>query len=91
MTLDPLILLAAFACMFCLDVAWAVYTAHVGAGDGPRAGAWAVALHLLGAVTTIVYVDDHRYLFGTALGAFAGTWAGVRWARKKGGSDGTVS
>jgi hypothetical protein len=89
--LDPLVLLAAFACMFCLDFAWAVYTTHVGSGAAARAGGWATALHLLGAATTIIYVDDHRYLIGTALGAFAGTWAGVRWAKRKGRDNGTVS
>lgn len=85
-SLSLLTLAAAFACMFCLDIAWAVYTASAASGQPMRASAWAVVLHLLGSATTIIYTDDPRYLAGTVVGAFAGTYAGVRWTQRKKGS-----
>jgi hypothetical protein len=41
------------------------------------ASGWAVALFLLGAVTVLGYTKNRWLLIPAALGAFAGTWAGV--------------
>jgi hypothetical protein len=73
----------AFASMFALDVCWAIYTDHAAKGRALGAASWAVLLHLLGSATTLAIVDDPRYLTATVIGAFAGTFAGVWWTRRK--------
>jgi hypothetical protein len=71
--------LVAFLAMFATDACWALYVASVKAGSATEAAAWAVALFLLGAVAVMGYVRDRWLLIPGALGAFAGTWAGVAY------------
>jgi hypothetical protein len=72
----------AFVCLFALDVCWAVYTKRIAEGSGISASNWAVLLYVLGAVTTLLVVDDPRNMIGSGLGAWAGTYAGVWWTQR---------
>lgn len=76
------VLLGSSIGMFLLDVSWARYTCLAAERKATRASAWAVLLHLLGSITTLAIVEDPRYLVGTCIGAFLGTWVGIRWSDK---------
>lgn len=69
--------LGSFAAMFASDVAWARYVIAAGQRVPLEAGAWAVALFLLGAFTVLGYTRDRWLLIPATLGAFAGTYFGV--------------
>jgi hypothetical protein len=75
-------LAVAFLSLFALDVCWAVYAKRITEGRAYSASSWAVALYLLGAVTTLLVVDDWRNMIGSGLGAWAGTFAGVWWTNR---------
>jgi hypothetical protein len=69
--------LVTFVAMFATDYAWSLYVAAIKNGLALPASGWAVALFLLGAVTVLGYTKNRWLLIPAALGAFAGTWAGV--------------
>lgn len=73
----------AFLALFATDVAWAAYVNKVKEGDALRSSLWSVALFLLGGVAVIGYTTDPLLLVPSALGAFAGTYAGVLWNRSR--------
>lgn len=76
--------LIAFATLVALDLAWAVYTASVSDGSHPaKPAAWAVLLYALGGVATIGWTQDHWLLVPACAGAFAGTYIGAWWNRRK--------
>lgn len=74
---------AAFFGMFALDVCWALYTVETATKQAGRASAWAVLLHLLGALVTLTYVEDKRYLVLTCVGAYIGTYVGIRYSSRR--------
>jgi hypothetical protein len=69
--------LLAFIAMFLTDLCWSAYVGAVGAQAPLAAGAWAVALFVLGAVAVLGYTRDRWLLIPGSAGAFAGTWLGV--------------
>lgn len=71
--------IATFVAMFCTDFAWSLYVAAVRDREALAAGAWAVALFLLGAVAVLGYVRDRWLLIPATAGAFLGTVAGVAY------------
>lgn len=74
--------LVAFAAMFVTDVCWAMYVNA--AKESPlRAAWWAVWLFVLGAIAVVGYTTNHWLLIPSAAGAFAGTYLGVLYARRK--------
>lgn len=74
--------IAAFFAMAITDIAWALYTAQIADKRPLGAAAWSVLIVLVGGVNTLAIVHDPRYLTATSLGAFAGTYTGVWWARR---------
>lgn len=75
--------LLAFLAMFATDYCWARYVTAAKDFDPVRAGGWAVALFLLGAVAVIGYTSNPLLLLPAAVGAFAGTVAGVLMSRPR--------
>ena len=73
--------LVAFGAMSLLEVTFALYMRAAGRNMPGRAAFWAGLIHLLGAVAILSYVDDHRYLSATLLGAVVGTFGVVAWSR----------
>lgn len=72
----------ALLAMTALDCAWVIYNRSTSHGHPLRAAVTAVALVLLGSVSTIAIVEDHRYMTATAIGAFVGTLLGLVLARR---------
>lgn len=46
------------------------------------AGFWATVVTLCTAVAAINYVEDHRMLIPALLGAFCGTYVGMKYEKK---------
>jgi hypothetical protein len=69
-----------FAALFALDVVWARYTAAVTDRRRTVASSYASAIIALGAFATINYIDDPRMIVPAMLGAFCGTFIGIRRA-----------
>jgi hypothetical protein len=69
--------LGTFAAMVATDLCWVRYVIAANHRAPLEAGAWAVALFLLGALTVLGYTRDRWLLLPAAAGAFAGTYFGV--------------
>jgi hypothetical protein len=70
--------LVTFAALFALDVVWARYTAAVTDRRRTVASSYAAAIIALGAIGTISYIDDPRMIVPAMLGAFCGTFVGIK-------------
>jgi hypothetical protein len=81
MTPDYLEWAAVFAAMFALDFFWARYTAAVTDKAAAKAAGWAAFIILVSGFVTTSYVHDHWLLIPAAFGAFAGTYAAIRFRR----------
>jgi hypothetical protein len=69
----------AFFAMFALDFVWARYTRNITAGNAGRAGGYAALIVGFNAAVTLGYVADIWVVVPAALGAFAGTYASLKW------------
>jgi len=68
----------AFLSMFMLDI---VYTKFLHSVHGNRpftTSLWSAACYLLGSTAVIAYTSDHWLLIPAALGAFGGTYVGMK-------------
>lgn len=72
--------LIVFAAMFSLDFVWAFYTKAIQKHRPLAAAWWAVAIIVFTAVAQIGYINDPILVLPAALGAFAGTYAAMKWA-----------
>lgn len=69
---------ASFVGMTVLDFVWAKYTLSVAKRRPAIGGGYAVAIMVFNGLVTLAYVGDPRLLIPAALGAFVGTYVGVR-------------
>lgn len=74
--------IAVFAALFALDFVWALYTKAIGANRMVLASSYAVALIGLSGAAAIGYTSDPWLLAPAMLGAFAGTFAAMKWGHK---------
>lgn len=72
-----------FLILFILDLAWSFYLNNVKQGNPTSSASWAAFLYLLGASATISWVNNPWMLVPAAVGAFAGTYVGVWWNKRK--------
>lgn len=63
-----------------LDFIWAAYTLAVSAKRPISAAFWSVGIYLVGGVSAISYIGDHRALVPLAAGSFVGTYIAVKKA-----------
>jgi uncharacterized membrane protein YfcA len=74
----------AFNVMAVTDVCWAMYTVAAAKDNSPvNAAAWAVALFLLGGIAVVGYTTNPVLLIPSAVGAFVGTYIGVKLSQRK--------
>lgn len=59
-------------------VVWSLYIQAIGDGKRVRAASLDALLVLMGAFTTLSFVDNHGLAFVAAAGAFVGTYVSVR-------------
>ena len=69
--------------MILADIAWTLYFIKVEERKTIASGIWSALIVLVGAFTTVNYVNETR-LFGAAmLGAFIGAALAVEWKKRK--------
>lgn len=65
------------------DVCWAVYGTHVHDLNSHGASRWAVGIFVISALATISFVGDNTMLLPASFGAYAGTYVGVEWSKRR--------
>lgn len=70
--------LGVFALLVVVDIAWATYVKSAADGKPVRAAIAAGALYVMGAIVTMSYVNDHRFLVPAVAGSIVGTYIGVK-------------
>lgn len=71
--------LSIFFLMVGVDMVWAYYVVATAALNGPLAGFWAIILFISSGIVTRSFVADKWLLIPGAIGAFVGTWLGIRF------------
>ena len=73
-----------FLAVFLLDIVYTYYLQAVQDNRPFLASIWSVACYIGGSVAVINYTNDHEQLIPALLGAFAGTYVGMRIRNKNG-------
>ena len=73
-----LLALGVFATVAVGDWVWTRYSMAVASRHAHHAAVFAVLIVLVGAVSTLAYVDNHLMILPAALGAWVGTFFTVR-------------
>ena len=68
----------AFVAMFLTDVFYTYYLKAVQDEKALRASSWATIIYIVAAFAIIEYNTNHLLLFPAALGAFCGTFVGMK-------------
>lgn len=77
-----------FVSMFVVDIFYAIYLKSIENNKPLHASSMATVVFFIASIATIGYVDNHWLLIPACLGAFAGTWVGVKYNIKK--QDGSI-
>jgi uncharacterized protein YebE (UPF0316 family) len=73
----------AFLAMFLTDVFYTYYLKAVQGEQALRASCWATIIYIVAAVAIIEYNTNHMLLIPAAVGAFCGTFVGMKLRKKK--------
>lgn len=68
-----------FSAVFLLDIVYTFYLRCVKDSRTLMASSWSVACYIGGSVAVINYTADHWMLIPACLGAFCGTYAGMKF------------
>ena len=75
-----------WAMVFCsvalADFAWAKYMKHAADDRAFAAAAWSGVIMLLGAASTVLFVDDHSVITAAIAGAMVGTYVSIKTGTK---------
>ena len=72
----------AFLAMFLTDVFYTYYLKAVQDEQALRASSWATIIYIVAAFAIIEYNTDHLLLIPASLGAFCGTFVGMKIRKK---------
>jgi uncharacterized membrane protein YfcA len=67
-----------FFAIFLLDVVYTYYLRCVATDNVLGASFWSVACYVLGSIAVVNYTSNHMLLIPACLGAFCGTWVGMK-------------
>jgi uncharacterized membrane protein YfcA len=71
-----------FFAIFVLDIFYTYYLRAIADGKAIVASSWSIVVTVLGALVVINYTTNHVLLIPAALGAFCGTWVGMKIRKK---------
>ena len=74
--------LLAFFAIFFTDIFYTYYLKAVHEEQTLRASLWAVVVYVIAATAIIEYNSNHMLLIPAGLGAFCGTWVGMKIRKK---------
>jgi uncharacterized membrane protein YfcA len=75
--------LITFLSLFFTDIFYTYYLKAVQSDHALRASCWAVIVFCVACVAVINYTTNHTLLIPAALGAFAGTYIGIKLRTRK--------
>lgn len=67
-----------FIAIFVVDIFYTYYLKSVNESKALKASLWAAVVWLIGSFAVISYTTNHWLLIPACLGAFCGTWVGVK-------------
>jgi len=71
-----------FISLFCIDIFYTYYLRAVAESKTLAASSWSIVVTILGAFVVINYTTNHMMLIPAALGAFCGTYVGMKLKKK---------
>jgi diacylglycerol kinase len=71
-----------FFALFFTDIFYTYYLKSVQEERALRASCWAVIVFFIAAIAVVNYTTDHMLLIPACLGAFCGTWVGMKIRKK---------
>jgi uncharacterized protein YebE (UPF0316 family) len=71
-----------FISLFCIDIFYTYYLRAVAESKTLAASSWSIVVTILGAFVVINYTTNHMMLIPAALGAFCGTYVGMKLRKK---------
>lgn len=71
-----------FISLFCIDIFYTYYLRAIADSKALVASLWSIVVTILGAFVVINYTTDHMMLIPAALGAFCGTFVGMKLKKK---------
>ena len=74
--------LLTFISLFCVDIFYTYYLRAIVDSRALVASSWAVVVTILGAFVVINYTTNHMLLVPAALGAFCGTYVGMKLKKR---------
>jgi peptidoglycan/LPS O-acetylase OafA/YrhL len=67
-----------FFALFFTDVFYTFYLKSVNNNETLKASGWAVVVFFVAAIAVVNYTTNHMLLIPACLGAFCGTWVGMK-------------
>jgi uncharacterized protein YebE (UPF0316 family) len=71
-----------FVSLFCIDIFYTYYLRAIADNKALVASVWSIVVTILGAFVVINYTTDHMMLIPAAIGAFCGTFVGMKLKKK---------
>jgi hypothetical protein len=71
-----------FVAVFAVDIFYTYYLKTVNENSALKAGFWGAVVWLIGSIAVINYTADHMLLIPACLGAFFGTYVGIKIRNK---------
>lgn len=65
------------------DICWTMYFTETANKHAVKAGIWSALIMLSGSYATVSFVNDKRFIVAAMLGAFIGTYATIKWIKRK--------
>jgi O-antigen/teichoic acid export membrane protein len=70
--------LTTFIAVFVVDIFYTYYLKSINENKAITAGFWGAVVWLIGSIAVIEYTADHMLLIPACIGAFFGTWVGIK-------------
>jgi len=71
-----------FFALFFTDIFYTFYLKAVEQNKPVAAGSWAVVCYSIASLAIVNYIDNHWLIIPSCLGAFAGTYVGIKMRNK---------
>ena len=82
MTFITQFILVVFA-LILADICWTMYFTETARKHATKAGVWSALIMLSGSYATVSFVHDKRFIVAAMIGSFIGTYATIKWIKRK--------
>lgn len=65
------------------DICWTMFFTETANKHAVKAGIWSALIMLSGSYATVSFVNDKRFIVAAMLGSFIGTYATIKWIKRK--------